>query len=132
MDDVTFTERPASRNEREIADLLREYVAAMNTKDVAALRKMLHDDAEIEMTSRGFFFPREEHLVEIQKVWGDVRRVKYQNIIIRVREGSGDSMAYVEVARQSNADMRWIPSQRYIRCKRADGKWLIYKSGYLV
>lgn len=126
LDKVQYLERPATKDEKEIADVLEKIVYSIKTKDLYLLASVFADSAVIVMTaSDGQPVSKSDYIKKMEKIIQNVIGIYYKDVFIRV-DGSA---AAVSLLSEINTRQRSnILTKRYYKFGKINNSWLIVET----
>ena len=127
---VTFAEKPATRDERQIAKLLTRIARAINSRDLPLLKSVYATEAMVQMSvgSREMFTVP-EYLERLSHLIPDVRSLRLSDVVIRL-DGMEASVFCTSILHfHGTAGKR--SNSRLFKCRRLGGRWEIVEAVFL-
>ncbi len=121
---ISFLERPITSDEEDISSLFISFCEAMHKKNPSLLKPLFAKDAVIEMISiPDSRLTLDEYLKNMELLVQRVRKLEYENVLIRVLANSAS--VYYTTKFFTNNSTLCKKHDRYIVCKKNEGRWLI-------
>ena len=92
---LKFLEKPVTSDEKAIASILGIIILAIEEKNAKLLGPLFDDDADIEIINfPGRVFTREEYIRHMTDTAKNIRKIRYDEILIRVSSGKTANVFY--------------------------------------
>jgi len=122
---LRFLEKPVTSDEQAIAAILGTIIFAVEEKNLKLLGPLFDENATIEIISfPGRVFTREEYVDHMADAVKNIRRILYDEIVIRVSSGKTASVFYRNTIYFFNNPDPFV-HRRFFRGEKKNGRWLI-------
>lgn len=126
-DEFTFLEKPASRDERIIGDLMKTYFDALRNRDLSVLLPLFSEDALIDSKAAGGIVSRENYAKAVEKSLPTMTPIHITELRITVKDASADVYGISSYGFKGRPGKRWLRKWKF---EKRDGVWLIVESRY--
>lgn len=126
---ITFAEKPASRDEHKIVDMLNKIILAINSKNPSILADIYAPEAIVRM-SLGSRAPLtvSEYIRRLPRLVSKVHSLSLSDVVIRVN--GIEALVYC-VSKLRFYDINRVrSSNRFFKCRQRDMKWEIIEAGF--
>lgn len=126
--EISFLEKPTSKDELEVAEIIKTYARALKEHDSKILSSLFDKNARIESYAAGGTVSLAQFAEAISRVLPFITQVRFKDLLIKVKDGKD---AVVHGATQYDHGLRngrW--NERTWEVTKNDNKWYIIKSKY--
>lgn len=123
-ENITFIEKPATNDEKAIADIFKKMARAVEKKDLELFFSLICPEALIVLPPFKKSMNKEEYGEYIKEAFGKIRRVIYKNIRIQLAEKT-KAFAYCQsyiLVYGSNLPEK---TERHFIFSKKEGEWYI-------
>lgn len=127
-DEFTLLEKPASRDERLIADLMKQYFEALKTHDLKLLLSLFSKNAHIDLRIAGGVISLEQYTDTMRRILPLTSEVYLRDLFIHIQNSKTATVNGFSHYVYRGTRERW--SGRMWKLEKEDDRWVITGSHY--
>ena len=128
IDEFSFIEKPASKDELAVARVMRGYWEALRDHDLKLLSSLFQEDARIDSLAAGRVVSREQYIKAMSQVLQNLEKIEFKNLLIRINNENAATVYGFSRYRYRGGNNRWW--QRVWQLRKTHNRWQITETNY--